>query len=116
MQVNLSQNRQDLEAECDRLLIEREKVFQEWAEAKVAYENLKDRNDDVLKAIMDELENVNGGNLAENKLTRMAKRTEAWKQHKSGVRLAYEKKLQADIKRDQVRKSYELHVVKYMKS
>lgn len=109
-------NRQELEAECDRLLEEREHFEYELGKAQVDFDNLKDLSDEYLKAIMDEIQAEQKKELPENRLTRFAKRTDKWKQHKEGLALARQKKVEAKIALTMNRKKYELAYAKYLKS
>lgn len=107
--------RQELEEECDALLKERHEVMTRWAEAKVNHDNLKDFSDDLLKAIMDDIQSIEG-DVPENKLTRFAKRTDKWKEHREGLKASRSLLMETKIAVDMNRKKYELAYAKYLKS
>lgn len=106
----------ELEAHCDELLQERDLAMQSWAEAKVGFDNLKDRSEDLLSSIMDEVESKDAEHISEAKLKRLAQRTETWKEHKSGIAAARSMLLESKIRLDRLRKDYELTLMKYTKS
>lgn len=108
--------RMELENQCDSLLAQCAEVMQRWAEAKVTYENLKDRSDDLLNSIMDGLEQSFPDMFSEAALKRMARRDVMWIDHKAALRLAREDELKLRIEMDNLKKGYELNYGKFLKS
>jgi len=109
-------DRVTLENRCDELLKARIEAKEDWCVAYLDYHNLKDRTDDLLKVCMDEVQAEHEEELPENKLTRLAKRTDKWREHKQGLSIAREKELRARIHLDNIRKEQELTMTRYMKS
>ena len=105
-----------LENRCDELLTARVKAKEDWCVAYLEYHNLKDRNEDMLHAIMDEVQAKYEKEIPENKLERLARGSEKWKIHRRGLTIAKEKELRARIALDNIRKEQELCLTKFMKS
>lgn len=112
--------RLELETRCEELLQDRAKIGADWGQAKINYDNLKDVQDDMLSAVVTEvqLEAVlrEGKDYSETKARRLARSHPKWKEYREGVTAAKAQEFDLRMKYGNLKKEYDLFYARYLKS
>lgn len=112
--------RLELENKCDELYKTIVQLGVEWADAKVAYHNLKKLTTDLESKLMNKIEleqTVRGGEALPNvKLRRLTHELDEWREHREGLNAAYENEFRIRLRYQDLKAEYEITYMKYCKS
>ncbi len=113
-------SRLECESKCDELFQSRARSIAEWGEAKVAFDNIKDVEHDMLAAIVNEIQMEavlrEGGEYTETKAKRLARSHPKWKDYRAGLTAAKQREFELRMQSGNLKKEYDLYYAKYLKS